>query len=269
MSEKKKLIIVITVILAIILTIILGEVISSKKSHDVRSQAFNLYNQADINIIYLGRPTCGYCQMFTPVIDSLDEKFNIDYTYVNTDNLKNKDLLAILDLFGVDVSTFGTPYLVITQNGKKIAEQSGYTDEVGLFTLFQEYGLINQDESNPYLASDDDEIVASFNEVLNGETRRLVYIGRPNCTFCQQLQPSIDELSETYNIDYYYINTNELTSMQLATILNKLGKKTSTFGTPYLAIVQNGEKIAEQPGYVEKDVLFKFLEDNGLINTEV
>ena len=144
-------------------------------------------------------------------------------------------------------------------------DQNGYTDEVGLFELLQEAGIIDKDETNPYVASDVNEVVKSFIEVFNSSSKRLVYIGRPTCTFCQKLSPILEEVTKEYNIDYYYINTDEIQSNELAAILLKLGRKTSTFGTPYLAIVQNGEKIGEQPGYVEKEGLIEFFEKNGLV----
>lgn len=265
MNEKKKLIMVLTMILAVVLTVIIGQFISTSKSHSIRKKVDSLYNGNETSIIYIGRKTCGYCQLFNPVIKSLSEKYQFDYHFIDTDKLTNKDLLKVLDIVGIDENNFGTPYLVIAKDGKKIVDQNGYTDEVGLFELLQEAGIIDKDETNPYVASDDNEVVKSFIEVFNSSSKRLVYIGRPTCTFCQKLSPILEEVAKEYNIDYYYINTDEIQANELAAILLKLGRKTSTFGTPYLAIVQNGEKIGEQPGYVEKEGLIEFLEKNGLV----
>ena len=265
MNEKKKLIMVLTMILAVVLTVIIGQFISTSKSHSIRKKVDSLYNGNETSIIYIGRKTCGYCQLFNPVIKSLSEKYQFDYHFIDRDKLTNKDLLKVLDIVGIDENNFGTPYLVIAKDGKKIVDQNGYTDEVGLFELLQEAGIIDKDETNPYVASDDNKVVKSFIEVFNSSSKRLVYIGRPTCTFCQKLSPILEEVAKGYNIDYYYINTDEIQSNELAAILLKLGRKTSTFGTPYLAIVQNGEKIGEQPGYVEKEGLIEFFEKNGLV----
>ena len=59
--------------------------------------------------------------------------------------------------------------------------------------------------------------------------------------------------------------TDEIASEELAAILEKLGKTSSKFGTPYLAVVQNGEKTGEQPGYIEKEELIEFFKKNGLV----
>lgn len=265
MNENKKLIMILTMILAIVLTVVVGQIISTTKSHSIRQNVDNLYNDSKTNIIYIGRKTCGYCQLFNPVIKSLSEKYKFDYHFIDTDKLTNKDLLKVLDIVGVDASKFGTPYLVIAKNGEKIAEQNGYTDESGLFEFLQEAKIISGDEVNPYVASDDNEVVKAFINVLNSSSKRLVYIGRPTCTFCQKLSPILEEVSKEYNIDYYYINTDEIQSDELGAILLKLGVKSSTFGTPYLAIVQDGNKIDEQPGYVEKDELIAFFKENGLV----
>ena len=265
MNEKKKLIIVLTMIVAVFLTVIIGQFLSTQKSHSMRKDVDRLYNGDEISIIYIGRTTCGYCQLFTPVIDSFSEKYNFDYHFIDIDKLTNGDLIKVLNIVGVDTEEFGTPYLVVSQGGKKIIEQNGYIDEAGLFSVLKSAGVIASDEVNPYVASDDNEVVKAFIDVLNSSSKRLVYIGRPTCTYCQKLSPILEEVSKEYNIDYYYVNTDEITSEELAAILEKLGKTSSKFGTPYLAVVQNGEKIGEQPGYIEKEGLIVFFKKNGLV----
>lgn len=265
MNEKKKLVIVLTMIVAVVLTVIIGQFLSTQKSHSMRKDVDRLYNGDQISIIYIGRTTCGYCQLFTPVIDSLSEKYNFDYHFIDTDKLTNGDLIKVLNIVGANTEEFGTPYLVVAKGGKKIIEQNGYTDEAGLFSVLKSAGVIASDEVNPYVASDDNEVVKAFIDVLNSSSKRLVYIGRPTCTYCQKFSPILEEVSKEYNIDYYYVNTDEIASEELAAILEKLGKTSSKFGTPYLAVVQNGEKTGEQPGYIEKEDLIEFFKKNGLV----
>ena len=102
MNEKKKLIMILTMVLAVVLTVIIGQFISTSKSHSIRKTVDSLYNSNETNIIYIGRKTCGYCQLFNPVIKSLSEKYQFDYHFIDTDKLTNKDLLKVLDIVGID-----------------------------------------------------------------------------------------------------------------------------------------------------------------------
>lgn len=265
MNEKKKLTMVLSMIVAVVLTVVIGQIITNLKSHSIRKNVDKLYNGNEVSIIYLGRDNCGYCQLFNPIIKSVSEKYKLDYEYINTNKLTNKDLIKILDTLNVDTNNFGTPYIAIVQNGKKIVEQSGYVNESDLFMIFKEAKLIDESEQNPYIASDDNEVVKSFIDVLNSSSKKLVYIGRPTCTYCQKLSPILESVTKEYNIDYYYINTDEIESNELSAILYKLGKKSSSFGTPYLAIVQNGEKISENNGYIEQSDLIEFFKKNSLV----
>lgn len=265
MNEKKKLIMILTVIIVIVMTVLIALLVTILKSHSIRKNVENLYNGSEINILYLGRDNCSYCQLFSPIIESVSKKYQFDYHFVDTNKLTDKDLIKILNTLDVDINNFGTPYVAIVQNGKKISEQSGYANESDLFMVLQESGIIAQDEINPYVASDDDEVVKSFINILNSSTKKLVYIGRPTCTYCQKLTPILEEVSTEYNIDYYYVNTDEIESNELSAILYKLEKKSSTFGTPYLAVVQKGEKIGESSGYIEKEKLVDFIKEKGLV----
>lgn len=265
MSNKRNLLFVLITVLSIVIFVIICIMVINIKSNNLLKKAEKIYRADNTNIIYIGRETCGYCQMFTPVIDDLKEKFNLDYFYLDTDKLTNKDLKKILTTFDIDLETFGTPYLVITKNGKIIDTQSGYTDELSLFFIMQEAGIIDKDILNPYIVSDNNEVIKNFNEVFNSDERKLIYFGRPNCKYCQLLSPIMEEVKKEKNIDYYYIDTNKISGLELSTIIYKLGKRMDDFGTPYLIVTQNGKVIDEQKGYVEKIQLVEFLKKVELI----
>jgi predicted bacteriocin transport accessory protein len=110
-----------------------------------------------------------------------------------------------------------------------------------------------------------EKIVNAVEELFNDTAINLVYIGRPSCSYCVQLQPILDKFTNDYNFTYNYINTDKLNSKQLDKVLDFFEQDVSNFGTPYLAIVVNGEVVSEQPGYVEAEELFEFLQTGGII----
>lgn len=107
-------------------------------------------------------------------------------------------------------------------------------------------------------------IYSEFVNKFNGQENTLVYIGRPTCSYCSLLEPSLLEMKERYGFDYLYLNIDEVNNVVVSQILSDLGL--TSIGTPYLTIVSNGKVVDIQNGYVDYDELFKFLQENKIIN---
>lgn len=104
-----------------------------------------------------------------------------------------------------------------------------------------------------------------YEEIINSEKAELIFIGRPTCTYCAQLMPIIEELSSTYNFNFEYVNTDELSETLTSKILDKLETDSST---PQMFIVKDGKIVSEQQGFVERDVAFQFLQNGGIIDKD-
>ena len=81
------------------------------------------------NIILIARPTCSYCEMFTPILKEAADDMDLVINYVNTDEFSSDDW----EKFESSLSYFsendwGTPLTLIVQNGKVVADNGGYTD---------------------------------------------------------------------------------------------------------------------------------------------
>lgn len=71
--------------------------------------------------VYLGRPTCQYCQQFVPVLHSIQQKLNIEVLYIDTTDFKNDT--ALQDLVK-QYSLSGVPsFLYIHQPNSKLFDQ--------------------------------------------------------------------------------------------------------------------------------------------------
>ena len=105
-----------------------------------------------------------------------------------------------------------------------------------------------------------------FQNALNGTNKSLVYLGSSTCGYCQLLNPSLEEMKERYDFDYVYIDASEINSSYLSKMLKDLNM--SSLGTPYLAVVSNGEVVDAQNGYADYDITFKFLQENEIISSD-
>lgn len=111
----------------------------------------NLFKD-DTNILFLGRPSCGFCNLFEPILKKTSEQYHIPYQYINTDLLEKKQLEKILDQLEIKKNTFSTPRLMITKGHDIIDSHIGYMDDIALFQFFQRNELIDKKEEfhDPY-----------------------------------------------------------------------------------------------------------------------
>ena len=99
----------------------------------------------------------------------------------------------------------------------------------------------------------------SFYSALNGSENKLVMIGRDNCSWCQLFHPTLDSMKNTYNFDYIYVNTNELTSGVMNKMLKDINVDPNEFGTPLTLVVKEGTVVDSLNGYVDEVQLLDFL----------
>ncbi len=101
-----------------------------------------------------------------------------------------------------------------------------------------------------------------------GETN-VVLLARPGCSYCTMFTPIIDAISEEFDVPYHYINTDDVSTDQLVSMLEKAGIEAEDFGTPTTLIIKDGTVVAKQEGYADRESLFTFFQNNGLIASDV
>ena len=123
MNEKKKLVIVLAVIASLIIAIICLSAIGNKESKSIYEKFTEKFNGTENTLVYIGRPTCGYCSLLEPSLQDMKERYNFEYVYINVDEINSKYLNKIAK--DLQMTSLGTPYLAIVSNGKVVATQNG------------------------------------------------------------------------------------------------------------------------------------------------
>ena len=87
----------------------------------------NLYNGEEKSLIYIGRPTCGYCVAFLPSLQQAQEEFGYTTYYYDIDKITDEAYDAITGLNDFMANNFGyTPMVIVVQNGQILsADESG------------------------------------------------------------------------------------------------------------------------------------------------
>lgn len=102
----------------------------------------NLIKSSDKQIILIARPTCGYCEKFTPILKQAMEDMNLTINYVNTDNFSSDDWSKFQNSFDYLASNeWGTPLTLIVQNGEIVDKNNGYVELDAIKKFFTKNGL--------------------------------------------------------------------------------------------------------------------------------
>lgn len=90
------------------------------------SEYKKLVKGEDKSIILIARPTCGYCEKFTPILKQAKEELDLTVNYLNTDELSSDEMEEFENSF--DFGDWGTPMVLIVQDSKLVDKNVGYTD---------------------------------------------------------------------------------------------------------------------------------------------
>lgn len=262
-KENKKLYIIIGIIVALLLLLLISSM-NSKKGLSYVEKVDEAFNSSEKTILYLARPTCGYCSLMTPIMDSLSKTYNFSYEYINTDEITNNQLTDILSRFNKTTSEFGTPYTTVVEDGVVIAEQEGYTDEESMFNFLKNAGIISEDST--YESPVNYLTYEEYEQKINSADKQVFVVVQTGCSHCENVKPVFKSIKEKYGFTVDAINVTNLDENERNSFLSSLSYfSEESWGTPLMLVVQNGEIIAEKNGEDDEAGYVKFLKENGFI----
>lgn len=122
---------------------------------------------------------------------------------------------------------------------------------------------ISEDEQGDLNEIDIDEYL----DLLKGDEASIIYVARPTCHYCQQMEPIVKNIVYEYGIEVNYLNTDELDDEGQADFIksNDYFDEKGGYGTPMLIVVKDDEFVDVLEGLTDKDTAVNFFKDNGLI----
>ncbi len=123
-----------------------------------------------------------------------------------------------------------------------------------VFMELRKSGIIGSSESN--------EIMAEFNKVFNQKERTVIFYGSSECSYCDLQTPILEVVAEDYDVDYYSVDSILLSVGQRKQIYEKLDIEGDT---PTTIVVENGEVVATQVGFVDGGELIDFFKESELV----
>ena len=259
MNEKKKLYIVLGVLAAIIVFIIGLVFVDYKQQEKIYNEFLNAYNGNDNTLVYIGRPTCGYCNLLTPSLDEMADRYEFSYVYVNTDKLGSSFMKKILN--HLNLSDVGTPYLAVVSNSKIVNTQNGYADYDKTFNFLQTNKIIKEDAKLLLNYINLDE----YKTKLAEDELNVFVVGQSTCSYCVQAKLVLNKLVEQKNVEINYVNVSYLTTEEKTEFNNSLEYLSSNYGTPVMLVTKNGKLVDVFEGYAPLENYVQFLEKNEVL----
>ncbi len=107
-------------------------------------QFIDAYKGSETQLIYLGRPDCGYCVRFVPVLTEVQEKYKFETLYLDINTVEKNDVNRIIELnnefFTGENTAYGyTPMTLIVRDGKILDSQVGASNANTLEALVSKY----------------------------------------------------------------------------------------------------------------------------------
>ena len=126
-----------------------------------------------------------------------------------------------------------------------------------------------QNESNSVKDSEMKELsdidVERYLEMYTGNEDKVILVARPTCSYCQIAEPIIRNIAYKYNIDIYYLNTDEFSADDESKFIQSDEVFSGGYGTPMLLVV-SGDKIVDKvDGLADMSRYIEFFKRNNII----
>lgn len=265
-SEDKKLALIFGVLIVIITLVFIGSAYSDNKTQTLSVNHQEVLASNEKQAIYLGRPTCGYCNMFEPILDDINERYGFDYYYINTDELSEAQFNEILSTLGVDPSGFGTPYIAFMENGKLVDEHVGYAEGAVFFEKLKENDYVTG-EYEPKKTNINYINYDEYNEIVKKDSNQIIVVGVTTCTYCVQLKPILEEIAlENKDLVINYVEYNLLSDEGKNVVGTFLSENVDEkWGTPTMIIVKENNVEGFLAGLNTKDRYTDYFKEFGLM----
>ena len=278
MKSKKiviGLIIIIILMLAVLAYIKLREngTIGSIDSNKVVKEFNKIYEKDEKSVIYYASPTCGYCALLSPILDTISEDYDMDYYYLDSTKLSNKERKEVLKK--LDIAQHATPITVIVEDGEVVDKVEGYVPASEYVEFFKKNKMIPKDavysgEANISFVEFDE-----YKKLIKEDGTNIIVVGQTTCSHCIAIKPALNDIAGEYDLTIHYINVDVLSqddSNEFNETLKELEYtdpdfvESGAFGTPLIRIVKDGKITKYIAGERTKSQLVREFTKLGLID---
>ncbi|MBQ9072603.1 MAG: thioredoxin family protein [Bacilli bacterium] len=282
MAKEKKKTIIITVILAVValaliavftvITLKENGVIASSEAKEELKEFYEAFNSKERTIIYYASPSCSYCTLQTPILETIAEDYDLDYYYLDASTLALKQRTEVLDKLGIE---HATPTTVVVENGEVIDVARGYTQGKDYVEFLIDTEVLPEDaeySAEKYITFIDYD---KYEDLIDDSGIHAIVIGQTTCSHCIAFKPTMNTVAKDYDVTINYLDLTEMSedeSNDFFAGLKTIGYndpdflEDGSFGTPTTLIVEDGKVVDYISGQRTISQLVREFKKLGLIS---
>lgn len=106
------------------------------------------------------------------------------------------------------------------------------------------------------------DFLKDFYEAFDSKDVKVIFFARTSCGYCSLQKPILKNVAKDYDLDYFNIDTDELSETEVSEVMSALGIGGST---PNTVVVKEGKVLATSNGYLDGKAYVKYLVKNGVL----
>lgn len=105
-------------------------------------EAMNAIGSSDVQVIYIGHESCGFCRRFVPVLQEAQDVYGYQTIYIDIDKVTSTDVEKWTSLDEYVFQNFGsTPLTILAKDGVYVDGLLGYVDYDTLKAFLEKNGF--------------------------------------------------------------------------------------------------------------------------------
>ena len=177
----------------------------------------------------------------------------------NVEKLKSATIVVLILIIVFGASYFASELQECDNGGASTTTSSTDTNSSNDTTSTS--SDIPEDEQGELNDIDIDEYL----DLKEGSDASIIYIARPTCHYCQEMEPIVRNIVYEYGVKVNYLNTDVLDDEGQSKLIKSDDYFSEGYGTPLLLVVKDDEIVDIQEGLSTKDATVNFFKDNGFI----
>lgn len=273
MKDRKTLIITILSGIAAVLLIVLFifTVMKQGQNTKIMAEFEKTFNSKERTVIYYASSQCGYCELETPILETIADDYDMKYLYIDSIKLNKGQREKILDKLEIEQST---PTTVVVEKGKVIDTQVGYVAGKEYVEFFVKAGVLPKDavySKEQYITFIDyDEYSKLITDGLH-----VIVIGQTGCSHCTAIKPALNSVAKEHKVTINYLNLTDMDEDTQSEFFDSLRDieyndpdflEDGSFGTPLTLIVEDGKVKSYLSGEKTTSQLVREFKKQGLID---
>ena len=262
MDEKKKNIILVSIVIAVILLIIGGNVYENYKSKKYLEDFYSTLSSSENKLMFIGNGEYTYLDSDKVPMDQLHDEYGLEYLYVDVNSMTQQYAKKVYSELKIDKDSFSGIYIAVVKNNQVVDALDGYTNDTELLEFVKKYNFVGDDAKLVLNHID----YSGYKKVVKSEDTNILVLGQTTCGHCARVKPILSKISKDKDVTINYLDITKLSQEErekLSKYLPYLDE--NEWGTPLTLIVKNGEVVDSVNGALDYDGYVKLFKNNDLI----